>query len=94
VSQIGVFSIPQLVDWDDELMIVEMSIVSAPYILDFGKADLDVRTEYPAEVRHEEEEKLRNDFGSDSEQVRSAIFRLERYGIYYEDANPRNIKLS
>ncbi len=93
VSEVGIFAIPELLDVDDELMIVEMSIVSPPFIIDFGKADLDRREEYSPEIRQEEEETAREYFGDDWDTVRSAIYRLERYGIFYEDANPRNIML-
>lgn len=36
ITQIDGFAIPKLVDYDDELLIVEMAIVSPPYIIDFG----------------------------------------------------------
>jgi len=38
VAKIGIFDVPQLVGFDDELWIVEMGIVSPPFLLDFGKA--------------------------------------------------------
>jgi hypothetical protein len=41
VSEIEGFSIPRLIDSDDELLVVEMDIVSPPFLLDFAKAYLD-----------------------------------------------------
>jgi hypothetical protein len=35
------FKIPRILDWDDELFILEMSIVHVPCVLDFGGAYLD-----------------------------------------------------
>ncbi len=37
VSNVDGFEIPQLVDFEQRLLIVEMTIVEPPFILDFGK---------------------------------------------------------
>lgn len=37
VRSIGLFDIPILEDFDKKLMVLEMSIVQPPYLLDFGK---------------------------------------------------------
>ncbi len=51
-------NVPRLVEFDDELQIIEMEIVKPPYLLDFGKAHLDARPDFPAETMTEWEEQL------------------------------------
>ncbi len=41
ISNIEGFAIPRLIDSDDELLVVEMDIVSPPFLLDFAKAYLE-----------------------------------------------------
>ena len=42
--------VPLLIDYDDELLAIEMTIVSPPFCLDFGGAYLDRPPDYTAEV--------------------------------------------
>jgi hypothetical protein len=42
--------VPQLVHYDDELLAIEMTIVSPPFCLDFGGAYLDRPPDYSPEV--------------------------------------------
>src|SRR5438094_902098 len=44
------FNVPQLVVWDDDLLVLEMTIVERPFVLDFAGAYLDTRPEFPADV--------------------------------------------
>src|SRR5947207_15845046 len=44
------FHIPQLLRADDELLVIEMTIVEPPFLLDFGGAYLDRPPEFPEEV--------------------------------------------
>ena len=50
VTNVLGFNVPQLIAWDDELNILEMTIVKRPFVLDFAAAYLDKRPEFPAEV--------------------------------------------
>lgn len=47
ISMIDGLNVPRLVGFDDELQIIEMEIVKPPYLLDFGKAHLDARPDFP-----------------------------------------------
>ncbi len=85
------FAIPQYVNCDHDLMIVEMSIVSSPYILDFGKAYLRKRPDFSPEVLHDYEKEREDWFEGNWDLVSSAIAVLERFEIYYMDARPGNI---
>jgi hypothetical protein len=40
IEQIAGFAVPGLVDFDTELMILEIKIVQPPFLLDFGKVYL------------------------------------------------------
>ncbi|TXT22209.1 MAG: hypothetical protein FD138_3634 [Planctomycetota bacterium] len=44
------FDVPQLVSFDNDLWVVEMTIVSPPFVLDFAGAYLDQKPDYPPEV--------------------------------------------
>ena len=40
VSEIASFAVPWLIDFDDSLMVVEMTFVNPPFVLDFAKCYL------------------------------------------------------
>jgi hypothetical protein len=44
------FNVPQLIGFDDELHVIEMTVVKRPFVLDFAAAYLDVRPEFPEDV--------------------------------------------
>ena len=50
VSEILGFNVPQLIRFDDELRIIEMSIVARPFVLDFAGAWLDTPPDFPEET--------------------------------------------
>jgi hypothetical protein len=85
------FAVPELVDFDDDLLVVEMTIVSPPFLLDFGKVHLDRRPEFSAETIAEWRESMKELFEDRWPEVRLLLAALERYGIYYLDAKPGNI---
>jgi hypothetical protein len=91
VNQIQSLNVPQLVDWDDELLIIEMTIVTKPFLLDFAGATLDRRIEFSAEIWHEWEEAKREQFGDHWPFVQKVISELESLGIYLHDVSSSNI---
>ena len=91
VTEIEGFTVPQLLGHDEELRVIEMTIVSAPYTLDFGKAYPHRRPEYTAEQIAQADSLSEELFEGNWPLVESAMFGLECLGIYYVDANPRNI---
>lgn len=69
-----------------------MTIVSPPFLLDFGKAYYGrPQRNYTKESLEEFEEQAMKDFGDDYPEVELAIYRLRRYKIYYYDVRPGNI---
>jgi hypothetical protein len=92
IAKLAGFNVPQLLDYDNRLQILEMTVVFPPCILDFGKAYVDVPPEYSAEVLAEAEAAERELFSDDEwKQVRLVRAALRRYGIHYFDARPSNI---
>ncbi len=91
ISIINGFHVPCLYAFDDELCIIEMSIVSPPFLLDFGKCYLDHPPDYSEEVMEEDEEYRRELFEDRWPEVQKLLWKLESIGIYYMDARPANI---
>ena len=87
------FAVPKLVDFDDELAIVEMGIVPPPFVLDFAKAYLDEAPEFSPEVMADWEAARVEMFGADWRKIQRALRALSVLGIYYFDATPGNIRL-
>ncbi len=85
-----------LVDYDDALLIIEMSLVRPPFLLDFGKVYLDSPPPYwqdreVVEGMHAEGKEI---FEHRWPEVLSLLAVLRRYGIYYVDPKPGNIRFS
>ncbi|KAA1260513.1 hypothetical protein LF1_30530 [Rubripirellula obstinata] len=90
---VGDFTIPRFVNHDDELMIVEMNIVSPPYLIDFGKAHLDRRPDFSDEVMDDYYREREELFEPDQWPiVLEAVSDLESIGIYYLDLRPSNVR--
>jgi hypothetical protein len=84
--------VPQLLAFDDHLRIIEMSIVTPPFILDFAKSDLDYTTSFPDHVMEEWRQQKIEEFEHHWPKVVLILGELEnRYGIYMKDVHPRNI---
>ena len=80
------------IDFDDALWIIEMQLVTPPYLLDFGKAYVDVRPDYSQDALDCWEEQYQELWGEERwKEVRRALATLTIVGIYYQDPTPRNI---
>lgn len=93
VRHVGKLNVPILIDYDDQLRAIEMTIVKPPYLLDFGKVYLDQPPVYWNDEQlmanfFEEKAPL---FGRNWPRVLSAMASLEQIGIYYVDPRPQNI---
>ncbi len=86
------FSVPQLHGFDDRLWVIEMGIVTAPYILDFAKCWLDFPADYTAETMADWDEEGADRFEDHWPEVKSLLASLRQFGIYYYDAKPANIR--
>jgi hypothetical protein len=78
---------------DDELWVIEMEIVSQPYLLDFAGAYLDEPPDYSEDILAEWDAEKREQFGSQWPRVQAVLRALEEHGIYLVDVNPGNVRL-
>ncbi len=88
------FAVPRLLECDEELLAIEMSIVQPPYLLDFGKVHLDHPPPYwgDAQFTNNAFADGREHFGRDWSKVLAAMTVLRsKFGIYYVDPRPGNI---
>lgn len=91
IRKLGGFVVPRLVDFSEELLVVEMTVVTAPYIIDFGKAYLDTEPAFSPEVLQDHEQQQRELWGDRLGQVKMLLWQLREMGIHYMDAKPQNI---
>lgn len=93
VRRIGMFSVPCLEDFDDELLVIEITVVQPPYLLDFGKVYLDDPPThlYDEQMMANALEEWLERFGKRWSKVQHAMRMLENYGIYYYDPRPGNV---
>jgi hypothetical protein len=83
--------VPQLLGFDDPLWIIEMTVVSRPFVLDFAGANLDQPPDFSEEVLADEREKNAELFGPRWPEVQRILGFLEGYGIFMLDVNPGNV---
>lgn len=93
VTQLQGFAIPELIAFDDALMVIEMRIVTAPCILDFAKVKFNRPPEFDPETLAETERLNEERFGSEYwPRVSTLLYVLKsEFGIYYQDPKPGNI---
>jgi len=90
VNLVG-FTVPKLIDYDDTLLIVEMDIVTPPFVLDFAGAYLDKRPPFDAEQIAEWMADRAEIFEADWPQVKRLYYAFQRYGIVLSDLKVGNI---
>jgi len=91
VSEVLGFHVPQLIRADDELHVIEMTIVTRPFVLDFAGAYLDAPPEFSEEVWADWEAEKREQFGARWTTVRAVMNAFEELDIYLVDVSPSNI---
>jgi len=91
VTEVEGFKIPELLRADDALLVIEMTVVTRPYLLDFAGAYLDHPPEFPEDVWADWLEKKQEEFGARWAIVESVLAILRSYGVHLLDIHPRNI---
>ena len=96
VTKLEGFNVPKLIAHNDELMIVELGIVTPPWLLDFAKGSIDQPPDYDAETLEADRAESEELFGPQYWPRVSALLWLLRskFGIYYLDAKPGNVMFS
>lgn len=93
VSEFLGFAVPRLVRFDRKLLVIEMSTVKPPFLLDFAGATLDFPRGYPPEAMALWWEQTEERFGDDFPAAESVYWGLvNRFGIYYYDLKPGNLQ--
>jgi hypothetical protein len=92
VDEVLGHAIPRLLGWDEELLALEMSIVSRPYLLDFASASLDWTPDFSPEVMEEWSRRKALEFGVYWPKVQLILAILaDRYGVHLTDIHRGNI---
>lgn len=97
VFKIRSFNIPKLRAFDDKLLILEMSVVRPPFIVDFGGAYLDQPAPHSLdpEIRERWIAERKENFGENFDLVSAVLADFETmYGIYLMDVHPGNIRIA
>ncbi len=94
VLDIAGFTVPQLLDYDDDLLAIEMTIVFPPCVLDFAKSYLDRPPDFSPEVLADWEAETEDLFGEQWPVVCQVLAELRTHGIIYFDAKPGNIRFA
>jgi len=92
VSQILGFEVPLLLDSDDALMALKMTIVMPPFVLDFAGAYLDSAPEFSDEIWQEWTRRNEEQFGSDWPMAQRILSELQSLDIHMHDPSPVNIR--
>jgi hypothetical protein len=89
------FSVPQLIDFNVDLQIIEMTIVRPPFLLDFAKSYLDANPDFSDEKWEQWHREGIDLFGESKwTEARVVVAALKSYGIYYYDVRPWNLMFS
>jgi hypothetical protein len=91
ISSVVGFDVPRLINYDDELWVVEMGIVSPPFVLDFAGAYLDEAPNFPDEIMDEWRQEKKEQFGDRWPEVQDIMREFRKLGIYLADVKPGNI---
>jgi len=85
------FHVPQFIGADDALCVIEMTVVTRPFALDFAGAYLDQPPVFPNEAWEAWEAEKRDQFDFRWATVRRVLDALEELDIYMVDVSPSNI---
>jgi hypothetical protein len=91
VASILGFNVPQLIDFQDGLRVIEMTIVKRPFVLDFAGAYLDASPQFSEEIWADWEAEKREQFEARWPQVRRVLDAFEERGVHLLDVFPGNI---
>lgn len=93
LNQVGSFRLPRILNYDDAGLVLELSIVSPPFMLDFASAWLDEPPDFTQEIIEHWHKQIEERFEPRGGEVIAALHTLaRRSGVYMLDANPNNIK--
>jgi hypothetical protein len=88
--------VPRLLDSHDELLVIEMQIVTPPFVVDFASAYLDSFPPYveDAEIMADWEANKQEQFEQRWPLVKQVLAAFQGHGIYLADIKPGNIEFA
>lgn len=92
ITQLHGLTIPRLIDQRDDLKLIQMDFVSAPYLLDFAGVSFSP-PDFPEDTMNRWHASIRNFFGPNAPIAYAVYESLRRHGMYYMDFRPSNLKL-
>ena len=91
ITTISGCNVPELIAYDDELCVIAMTVVSRPFVLDFGGAYLDRPPDFSQKILDDWRAEKQEQFGGRWKEVQAILAFLEALGIFVIDVNPGNI---
>ena len=91
VNDIRGCAVPEMLRFDNALWVLEMSVVTRPFVLDFAGAYLDEPPDFSEEVLPDWRAEKAEQFGSRWPEVRAILRFLEGHGVFMVDVNVGNI---
>jgi hypothetical protein len=91
VTNVIGFDVPNMTNCDDELWVIEMGIVSPPFVPDFAGTYLDRAPDFPDEVMEDWQAGKKEQFGDRWGVVQDVMREFRKLGIYLADVKPGNI---
>ena len=93
IDEVAGLQLPTLIDHDDDLLILEMTKVNPPFLLDFASAYLDDPPDWPEDVMEAWHEELRERFDDRYGDVLAVLAELEgAAGVHLFDVHADNLK--
>jgi hypothetical protein len=96
LARVAGFNVPDLTEHDDDLLVIEMTIVRPPFVVDFASVVLDVDPELIEDEGHTLADMVRERFGDagvdDVLGIRDEL--IVRAGAYLSDLHGHNIKFA
>lgn len=84
-------AVPEMLRHDDKLWVIEMTIVTKPFVLDFAGAFLDRPPDFSDEVLADWRAEKQEQFGPRWANVQAILRDLEALGVFVTDVSPGNI---
>ena len=91
VSEVLGFHVHQLIRANDDVRVIEMTIVTRPFVLDFAGAWLDRPPDFPDSAWEDWEAEKREQFDARWPKVQSVLAALAAMGLHLVDVSPSNI---
>jgi hypothetical protein len=95
IDHVAGFEIPVLLNFEDDLLALEMTVVSPPFVLDFASARLDSPPDLIEDEGHTLYDLMEDRFGDRASKVMELYEELAaKADLYLLDFHPQNIKFA